>query len=309
MIAFLFPGQGAQHAGMLAAIDTLDGGRELLDEAAHILGVDLRASDTAQDYRSTITTQRALFVAGVASARALARAGLQPGAVAGHSVGAYAAATVAGALDFEPALRLVERRAQAMARAFPSGFGMAVIGGLSEREVVALAARAHSVTAPVFASNVNARDQIAIAGAHVALLAVIDAARASGARSAHLLDVAVPSHTPLMDDLACDLAAACERTCMRTARVLYATNMRGELTRDAATVRADLGAGVARPVCWADATRALYERGTRLFIEMHPGTVLSDLATYAFADARAIALQATDVATAAMLGERDGERV
>ncbi len=293
---------------MLEAVERLAGARDLLDRATVILGRDLRADDTADGYRSTVVAQRALFVAGVASARALQHAGVSVDAVAGHSVGTYAAAVIAGAIDFVTALCLVDRRAHLMARAFPAGYGMGAIGGLSERDVAELVAENTSSAAPIFTTNVNAPDQIAVAGALPAIARVIAAARTRGARTARSLDVCVPSHTPLMHDVARALGRECASCTIRAAQVLYATNVGGRLTRDADLIRRDLGCGVSRPVRWADATRALYERGVRLFVEMRPGSNLADLATYAFSDARAVALEIAGIDSVVALAQRFSER-
>lgn len=73
--------------------------------------------------------------------------------------------------------------------------------------------------------------------------------------------------------------------------------------RDEAAVRHDLGASVATPVLWSDATRALYDAGVRLFVEMQPGGVLTDLATRAFPDARAVALETDGLDAVVTLAE------
>ncbi|GAC1625544.1 MAG: malonate decarboxylase subunit epsilon [Vulcanimicrobiaceae bacterium] len=302
MIAFLFPGQGSQRPGMLATLERLPGARDVLDEAAATLGRDLRDDDTTQGYRSTIVAQRALLVAGVASARALHAAGVAVGAVAGHSVGAFAAAVTAGTLDFGDALRLVDARAHRMARAFPHGYGMGAITGLDERTVARLVREAPA--ADIFASNVNALDQIAIAGTSVAIDRLLRAASEAGARRTRVLDVGVPSHTPLMDAVARDLEAMMRPIAFAPARVVYARNVDGRLTQDGASIRDDLWSGVARPVRWADATRALYERGARFFVEMLPGSVLADLADAAFPHARAVAFESVDVTTVVALARR-----
>ena len=278
-----------------------------IDEACAVLARDLRADDTAAAYRSTIATQRALLVTSVATARALRAARAMPGAVAGHSVGAFAAAVASDALQFEDALRLVDLRARAMEASFPVGYGMAVVNGLTESEVAVIVSRVSTAAAPLYAANVNGDVQIAIAGATTSVARAIDIAIAEGARSTRTLDVPVPSHTPLMDDVAHRLAAACSTVTLRAPNVPIATNIDGRLTRDPERLRYDLAASVARPVRWADATRALYERGTRCFIEMLPGHVLCDLAAVAFEDARAAAVQTVGLASAVALVARSLE--
>jgi len=289
--AFLFPGQGAQRPGMLRDLEYLPGATALLDRASALLGSDLRTDDDESLLRSTEVAQLALFVAGVASAQALIARGVAPDAVAGHSIGAFGAAVVSGALSFDDALRLVALRARMMAEAFPSGYGMGSISGLDERTVVALTSGASNRRYPVYAANINAPDQIAIAGANEAVATVLATARAQGARSTRRLDVVVPSHTPLMDHVAATMMLALEEVPLGSPSIAYATNTRGTVVRDGAAVRHDLGASVATPVLWANATRALYDDGIRLFVEMQPGDALTNLASRAFSDARAVALE------------------
>jgi len=308
VIAFLFPGQGAQQPGMLRDLSAIPGGAALVDHASRMLGRELTADDTPSGYAGTAAAQRALFVAGVASARALIAGGVRPQAVAGHSVGAFAAAVIAGALDFEAGLRAVDLRGEAMAAAFPTGYGMGVIGGLDADRVEALAAAYTRPAQPVYAANVNAPDQIAIAGSRAAVDAVLAAARAAGARSARVLDVCVPSHTPLMRAITPLLAGILPTTSVRAAGIAYAANRTGRIVRDAARIRADLISNAEHPVRWADATTALYESGVRTFIEMRPGSILTDLATAAFADARAIALETSTLAATIALGEHAARR-
>ncbi|GAC1301340.1 MAG: malonate decarboxylase subunit epsilon [Vulcanimicrobiaceae bacterium] len=288
MIAFVFPGQGAQRPGMLHDVAALPGGAETLREAEAVLACDVR--DDEVTLATTLGAQRALAIAGVASARALDAGGVVANAVAGHSIGAFAAAVTAGALAFADALRAVDARARAMASGFPSGFTMGAVGGLTEAAVRALAAEFATEREPLYAANVNAVDQIALAGARSALERALAAAIARGARTARLLDVAVPSHTPLMDDVARTLARTLADVPIANATCWYAANRDGRLVRNAAAIRRDLIESVARPVRWADATQALVERGVTLFIEALPGNVLTDLAVAAYPNVRAVAL-------------------
>lgn len=279
-----------------------------IDDASKSLAHDLRADDTAVAYRSTIATQRAIFVASVATARALVAAGAMPGAVAGHSVGAFAAAVVADALPFDDALQLVDLRARAMHAAFPVAFGMGVVNGLTETDVATIVAGLSTATDPLYVANVNGDVQIVIAGTLTSVARALEFAIAEGARCTRILDVPVPSHTPLMDDVAKRLAFACKSVTIRKPRIPIATNIDGRLTREPDRLRYDLAASVARPVRWADATRALYERGVRCFIEMRPGHVLADLATIAFEDARSASVENVGLASAVALVARSIEK-
>ncbi len=300
-VAFLFPGQNSQRPGMLGALPDHLAVAATLDEAGAILGRDVRAFDTQAALADGATVQLALLVAGVAGARALEAEGAGPDLAAGLSVGAFAAAVAAGSLDFRDAVPLVRLRGERMAGACPAGHGMAAILGLEERQVAALVAQVHSPRTPVHVAGLNAPRQIVIAGSDEALDAVLQSARAAGARKAERLRVGVPSHCPLLASVAGELTAALKTVRLNPPRILYAGNGKGRLLRDPEAIREDLAGNVAQPVRWHDATTALFERGARLFVEMPPGRVLTDLAAAAFPEARAVAVADVGLSAAAGL--------
>jgi len=298
--ALLFPGQGAQRTGMLRDCSDLRDAGVLVDRACELVGRDLHALDLdPAAYASTTNAQCALFVAGVICARELAAGGIAADAMAGHSVGALAAAVACGALTFDDGMQLVDLRGRIMAQAFPSGFTMGAIGGLDRRTVDGIVAAVHGATSPVYAANVNAPDQIAIAGSVAAVDAVLAQAHAIGARATHRLDVVVPAHTPLLAEAAETMRAALADVAFAAPHAAYATNATARIVRDREAIRNDLAASIARPVQWANMTRGLYERGVRTFIETRPGTTLVTLAHYAFPDVRCFAMQETTSASIA----------
>jgi malonate decarboxylase epsilon subunit len=289
-VAFLFPGQGSQQPGMLHHLPDHPAVADTLDEASTALGQDVRALDTEAARASTAAVQLALLVAGVAVARALQAEGAAPDMVAGLSVGTFAAAVTAGTLDFRAALPLVRLRGERMAGAYPTGYGMAVVVGFDERQVAALVGQVSTPAAPVFLANLNAPRQIVIAGADPGLEAVLTRARAAGARKAERLRVGVPSHCPLLEPVADELTRALAPVPLLPPRVPYVSNRRARALRQPEPIREDLATNVAHPVRWYDATTVLFERGARLFVELPPGRVLTDLAGAAFPEARAIAV-------------------
>src|SRR5207302_504713 len=149
----------------------------------------LGALDQAEALQSTVAVQPALLIAGVATARALMAERIRPAAVAGMSVGAFAAAVICGTLSFADALPLVRLRGELMQNAFPAGYGLAAVMGLSEVQVTGLVERVRTAASPVYVSNINAPRQIVVAGGVAALDAVIAEARAQGAHRAERLAV------------------------------------------------------------------------------------------------------------------------
>jgi malonate decarboxylase epsilon subunit len=289
-VALLFPGQGSQMPGMLHTLPDHPAVTRTLDEASEILHRDIRELDSAQALRSTVATQLALLAAGVAVARALAEEGVSAEAVAGLSVGAFAAAVHCGVLRFSDSVRLVQRRAQMMMGLYPSGYGLAAIVGLTEQQVSALVEAAHTARAPVYLGNINAPRQIVIAGSDEGMAKVLEAARKSGARKAERLQVSVPSHCPLLEPVAAALRATLKTIVLEQPRLIYVGNVRARALRAGDSIVDDLASNIAHGVRWYDATTVLEELGCRLFLEMPPGHVLSDLARESFPQVKTLSV-------------------
>ena len=308
-VAFLFPGQGSQCPGMLHDLPDHPAVRDMISQATEVLGRDVLELDTPEILDSTIATQLALLIAGATVARILGEESGGADFVAGHSVGAFAAAVAAGTLAYPDALRLVDLRARAMQEAYPHGYGMGVVVGLDERTVSRLADESGTRKAPVHAANINAPLQISVSGTDDALELFLNLARENGARRAARLSVPVPSHTPLMASAAAELERALADVPMDPPAVPYLSNVGGRALRDPEGIRADLARSVERPVRWHDATTLLFELGVRLFVELPPGDVLTRLAADAFPDARCVAVDESGVESALLLIGRARERV
>src|SRR5271170_4645024 len=146
--AFLFPGQGAQKPGMLHELIDDPAVELTLDEISNVLKSDVRPLDSPEALNSTVSVQVALLASGVATARALQRRNVTCCAVAGLSVGAFAAAVVAEAIILKDAVSLVRSRAEKMERLYPVGYGLAAIVGLNERQVTAIVDSVHTAANP-----------------------------------------------------------------------------------------------------------------------------------------------------------------
>jgi malonate decarboxylase epsilon subunit len=299
MIAFLFPGQGAQTPGFLHRL----GGDKphpsiarTLAEASDVLRVDVSTLDTAAALASTVAVQATLVVAGVAAARALADEGVAPEAVAGLSVGAYGAAVVSGAIAFDAALELVRLRAKLMQDAYPRGYGMLAVLGLNESEMARAIADSG---AEAWIGNLNAPRQIVVSGSDDALARLRDAVLSRGARKAERLAVSVPSHCVLLEDAAARLVEAAQTVRIDTPRIAYVGNRGARVLRRAEAVREDLATNLRYPVRWHDSTIALAELGATVFVEMPPGRTLTQLAAEALPDAASVAMDASPASSVA----------
>jgi malonate decarboxylase epsilon subunit len=307
-ILFTYPGQGAQRAGMLHALPPMEAARHTLEQASDTLGRDVLKLDSEAALASSVAVQIALLVAGVAMSRCLVDLAGPPDAVAGLSIGAYPAAVIAGVVDFADALRLVERRAQLMEAAYPSGYGMTAILGLDLSALKAIVAEIHTQDSPVYIANVNAPTQLVIAGATDAMARVAALAQARGAHGVKPIAISVPSHCPLLDAPAAALASELAAVPMKAPKLLLFSASLGREMRDPARIADDLAHNMARPVLWHETTTLARERGMTLSIEMPPGNVLTKLATAAQPDALSVAASDNRIDTLAVLMKRERER-
>jgi malonate decarboxylase epsilon subunit len=277
-VAFIFPGQGSQSSGMLHHLLDHPAVVRTLDEISEVLHSDVRNLDSEQALTSDVSVQLALLGAGVATARALMEQHLNPAAVSGLSVGAFAAAVTAGVLSLQNAAELVRLRAEQMMKLYPSGYGLSAIVGLNESQLTKIVHAVTSVQNPVFVGNINAPRQIVIAGSNEGMDRALEEARRQGASKAVRLHVPVPSHCRLLQPVADLLGKRMSSVNLTTPRTTYIANVNARAMRTKEMVARDLVANIAHGVRWHDATTVLKELGCNLFLEMPPGHTLSDLA-------------------------------
>ena len=264
--------------------------RQTLEEVRAELGYDVRTLDSPEAFRSTVPVQLALLTAGVAAARALEAEGVIPEAVAGLSVGAFGAAVHAAVLSLADAVQLVKQRAELMEQHSPEGHGLTAIVGLKEDQVVALVREANTPDDPVYVGNVNSADQIIITGSDNGRQKVADAALQAGARKAERLDVAVLSHSPLLQPVADALTRTLQTLTLRPPRMVYIGNVKARALRNAEEIAWDLANNIAHGVRWYETTIVLQELGCTLCIETPPGHVLTNLAKQSIPEVKSIAL-------------------
>ncbi|GJH25150.1 malonate decarboxylase subunit epsilon [Caballeronia novacaledonica] len=304
-VLFTFPGQGSQRAGMLHALPAHAEAARTLEEASDVLGYDVKSIDDAAALRSTVAVQLCLLIAGVAQARVIRACGHEPDMVSGLSIGAYPAAVIAGALAYSDAIRLVALRGQSMERAYPGGYGMTAIVGMTQRALERLIAQ---VNGDVFLANINTETQMVVAGSDAAMQRLSTLAIEQGAQRCERLDVAVPSHCALLDAPAAALADAFAHVDVRAPRIVYLSSSAARPLFDGARIAADLAGNMARPVRWHDTMRLAWERGARLAIEMPPANVLTRMASPIFAEGVAVSCSETSLTDLGALVERERTR-
>jgi [acyl-carrier-protein] S-malonyltransferase len=280
-IAFVFPGQGSQYAGMGSQIaETSPEARAVFDEADSVLGFSLSKlcfEGPEEDLRLTENTQPAILTTSVAIHRTLERKGIRPDFVAGHSLGEYSALVAAGALTLADAVALVRRRGQYMQQAVPVGVGaMAAILGLEPGVAEAVCERAAEgqVVSP---ANFNSPGQIVVAGNREAVERAAAHAREAGARRAIMLPVSAPFHCALMKPAEDRLARDLDELTFADPHFPVVTNVDARIIRSGADARDSLKRQVSRPVLWQQSMQLLIGQGVSRFVEVGPGKVLLGL--------------------------------
>ena len=283
MIAFVFPGQGAQKVGMGQSLARAsDVCRDTFAEADAALGEPLSElcfAGPEDRLMLTENTQPAILAMSVAVCRLVTAEGVTPSFAAGHSLGEYSAHVAAGTLSFADALRTVRRRGRYMQDAVPIGEGaMAAILGLDAPVVDAVCAEVRSESGRIVTpANLNAPGQVVIAGHADAVARAGERTKARGAKRVIPLAVSAPFHCPLMKPAEERLAPELRTLPASDPRIPVVANVDAEPKRTAAAAIDALIAQIASPVRWEDVVRRLVREGTRTFVELGPGTVLAGL--------------------------------
>lgn len=280
-VALVFPGQGSQSVGMMAAYGDHPVIRDTFAEASAALGEDLWqmvVEGPAERLALTVNTQPLMLTAGVAVYRAWLAAGAPaPSVVAGHSLGEYSALVAAGALSFADAVPLVRFRAQAMQEAVPAGEGaMAALLGLEPAVVDAVCAEAAQGQV-VSAANLNAPGQIVIAGATAAVERAVALAKERGAKRAVPLPVSAPFHCALMRPAAERLAERLQSVKISEPTIAVVNNVDVAVETDPERIRDALIRQAYSPVRWIETIETIAARGVSHIFECGPGKVLAGM--------------------------------
>jgi [acyl-carrier-protein] S-malonyltransferase len=278
MQAYIFPGQGAQFAGMgkdLYENHTI--AKTLFEQANEILGfriTDLMFGTNDEDLRQTKVTQPAVFLHSVIVAKCSSE--FKPEMVAGHSLGEFSALVANQCLSFEDALQLVYKRALAMQKACDQNPGtMAAILGLPDEKVEEICA---GITEEiVVAANYNCPGQLVISGSIKGIEIACELMKAAGAKRALPLQVGGAFHSPLMEPARQELAAAIAATHFNIPACPIYQNVNAAPSSDPETIKKNLIAQLTAPVKWTQTVQNMAKDGATKFTESGPGKVLQGL--------------------------------
>jgi len=254
--------------------------REIFSEADQVLGfsvTDLIFGGPEDELRKTANAQPAILTISVAMHELLKRSGIQPDAVAGHSLGEYSALVAAGALRFRDAVHLVRLRGQYMQDAVPLGQGgMVAVLGLTGDEIEAGCRRVSEV-GTVETANFNCPGQVVVAGETAALKRAMEIFKEMGARRCIPLQVSAPFHSSLMLSAARKLQPQLEQVEIKDPQIPVVANVNAGYVKTASAVRDALLRQVSGAVMWEQSVKRLIADGHKVFLEVGPGQVLTGL--------------------------------
>ena len=285
-LAFLFPGQGSQFAGMgkdlALRFPEARAVYERADAALAPLGLAVSKvsfEGTDEDLKQTAVTQPAILTHAIAVLEVLRAKGIVPSVAAGHSLGEYAALVAAGALTLEDAVVLVRRRGTFMQEAVPAGRGaMSAVIGLAAEQVVEACAEAAAASGEIVsAANFNSPEQTVIAGTAAGVAKAGEVLKAKGAKRVLPLPVSAPFHCALMKPAEERLSPFLDAAAFRGLAIPVVNNADAEAETGAAAAREALRRQVCSPVRWVESVQKIASLASSA-IEVGPGTVLSGLA-------------------------------
>lgn len=274
-IAFLYPGQGAQEAGMAKDFyENSSEARELFDQASEMLDLDLRKLCFEENdlLDKTEYTQAAMVAACLAITGELKKRGLHPDMTAGLSLGEYCAIAAAGGMCDMDAVRTVRARGIFMEHAAPEGTGaMSAILGMENSSVEKVMQEIDGA----YIANYNCPGQIVITGEKEAVERAGKALKEAGARKVLPLKVSGPFHSPMMENAGEKLKKVLEEVTLKKPSVPYVTNVTAELVTEKEPIRELLVKQVSSSVRWEQSIRNMIAEGIDTFVEIGPGKTLS----------------------------------
>ena len=274
-IAFIYPGQGAQKAGMGKDFyESSESARAVFDRASEILDLDMKELCFEENDRLDLTeyTQAALVTTCLAMTKVVSEHGIRPDVTAGLSLGEYCAIAIAGGMSEEDAIRTVRKRGILMQNTVPAGEGaMAAVLGLEASAIEEVIADIEGVTI----ANYNCPGQIVITGVTAKVEEASEKLKAAGAKRVVMLNVSGPFHSPLLKSAGEELLKELENVEIHKLEIPYVTNVTAEYVQNEEEIKGLLGQQVSSSVRWEQSIRKMIEEGVDTFVEIGPGKTLA----------------------------------
>lgn len=274
-IAFIYPGQGAQKAGMGKDFyENSESARAVFDRASEILDLDMKELCFEENDRLDLTeyTQAALVTTCLAMTKVVSEHGIRPDVTAGLSLGEYCAIAIAGGISEEDAIRTVRKRGILMQNTVPAGEGaMAAVLGLEASAIEEVIADIEGVTI----ANYNCPGQIVITGVTAKVEEASEKLKAAGAKRVVMLNVSGPFHSPLLKSAGEELLKELENVEIHKLEIPYVTNVTAEYVQNEEEIKGLLGQQVSSSVRWEQSIRKMIEEGVDTFVEIGPGKTLA----------------------------------
>lgn len=294
-IAFIFSGQGAQYSGMMRDIaEEYRDSQIVFDVADNVLNRKISKlcfEGGQEELNLTHNTQPCVLAADLAAYMAIISNGIKPDAVAGFSLGEYAALVASGVIEIAEAISIVQKRADYMQDAVPVGIGaMAAVMKLSELEVKELCDEVDGFVVP---ANYNCPGQIVVSGESGAIDRLCELAKDKKIRAVKL-PVSAPFHCELMAPAAEKLKSELTEIKFLSPTIPIYLNVDGKKESDSMMIREKLILQAKSPVRWEETLHNMVDDGIDTFIELGPGKTLSGFVKKTFPEGVHI-LNVTDI--------------
>lgn len=276
MTAYIYPGQGSQYCGMGKDLfDSSNDAKRMFEAANKILDFEITNIMFGHDIdelKKTKVTQPAIFIHSVILSKIL---NFKPQIVAGHSLGEFSALVASKALNYEDALFLVSKRANAMEEAcikFPGT--MAAVIGLNVDLIESICEKVGGI---IKTANYNCPGQVVISGEKNSIESACEILKKNGAKRAIILPVGGAFHSPLMTSAKNKLAMEIEKIKFNTPSCPIYQNFSNNPETDPEKIKFNLIEQMTSPVKWTQCVEKMIKNGANKFVEVGPGKVLQGL--------------------------------
>ncbi len=275
-IAFIFPGQGAQYAGMGRDFyENFAESKEIFERASQLLGMNMKelVFEENEKLNRTEYTQVAMVTTMAAMLAHIHTLGIQPEVCAGLSLGEYAALIESKVLNVDDAILLVRKRGIYMQEAVPVGVGgMAAVLGMDPEVVEDICSKASGI---VSVANYNCPGQVVISGENTALQYAITSLEQAGAKRVLPLNVSGPFHSSMLEKAGELLRAEIKKIDIHTPQIPYVANVTANYVTKGGEVEELLAKQVSSSVRWQQSVETMIANGIDIFVEIGPGKTLS----------------------------------